>query len=230
MVQTNEIISQYNLESHVAYNSNSKNKSKLGWLDDTLNAWIEINKDLINHSPNDAAYLYDEQTNVSLLSSAAYKAGLLSLAEYSSLKSRDTTNREYKGRTDLYISEKNKGKKHAIIEAKQIFIGTKENIYERIANTLVEESKSSKNSDLHIDKKISCVFVIPRFKKLKTAEALSDKCKKIIIDIGIHHGAVAWYTPKYNISTGKNISRANEDNPYFFTGIFLILKPVKMQS
>lgn len=136
----------------------------LGWLRPVLRSWIG----LIGRygqvmrgdgDDGDAAYWHAETTNVALLSAAAWVAGLVSLNEYPSEKTKKLRETGY-GRTDLFISGPRRASPCAVIEGKQCFpIHAVTDIGALLDRSLAEALDDARNSDTSCDLRLGAVFV-----------------------------------------------------------------------
>lgn len=168
-----------------------------------LKCWIELNSEYSAVEKGDAAYWYNELTNVGILSSAAWKAGWVSLTETQIMKGARHRPKHY-GRSDLYIANKKHGE---YIEAKfqTVTFDHRSEFREMIIKKIKlsrKDAKATSGRDQYSS--TSILFVVPSIsesrlsgKKSDNSRIVTDRITSMIQGLnGEKHHIKAWCFPR----------------------------------
>ncbi|MFZ0153113.1 hypothetical protein [Pseudomonas sp.] len=184
------------------------NNPRLEFLRPALERWFDC-IDRLNQTlgDNEAAYWHGTQTNLSLLSAAAWQAELVTLQHHQSKKQRDEGERE--GRCDLYIANREEA---AYLQTSQR--------WPRIArldlnNALQETVYAARQVAAPSQLKVAALFASP-FKAGQHASP--EELQDLVDDLQKHTAcAIAWYFP---YAYRKLHNEAGQYHP----GVALLLK------
>lgn len=189
------------------------------WMRETLNMWCElIDRYALGH--DDAAYWFSENTNSSLLVSAACCAGTIGLTEYPCEKSKG------KGRADFYISQRRKSDKHScVFETKQAYPAPGSNFVALVGRGLDRAVDDANASDKSCDNRAGALFVVPKVDPSLDANSTRDFLRQKIREIAecVDFDAIAWTFPHIDNALICE-ERNNPHNIYQWPGIMLLLK------
>lgn len=146
--------------------------------------WFALTKILNTYAEKlerDLPHYYNERATVSFLNAAAWKADLIAIEEYSTLKSRGDSS--YSGRCDLYLAQQDGIE--AEFEAKQNWItgsaGADQTAISNWINLALDAARQNKSTDL----KYGMNFLVPEISAslgMEQASSIYDQWKREFLD------------------------------------------------
>ena len=127
--------------------------------------WKNAHEEYMNSTGGDLSYAYNERVNISFLAAAAWKAGLVCLEEFATVKQAKRDRRsKRRGRGDLYISS---GKDHYYFEAKQswIYLKSKDSVIEKNLKKDILAAQADCKRTKHKDHTYALNFICPYLQK-----------------------------------------------------------------
>lgn len=166
----------------------------------------------------DAAYWYNERSNISVLSGAAWRCGRIALEEFQQKKGyRNRQKRN--GRCDLWISTETE---EDLIEAKfkWISLRSKRNstFVDAIMDNAISDAKRTRAND--VDANAIAVGFFPVYTPNQFIKDIDKLIESSLSEFhGIDYHALAWSFPKENRTTISSTG-------YLCPGIFMVVKNV----
>ena len=154
--------------------TSGNNGEKLKWLEPVFHGWRNIIYQSVQIVPDDPAYLYQERPQVSLLASGAWLCpNFVAFQEYSSDKSPSGDDTK-KGRTDLYLSDR---EKHLELEAKycNVLFKTKFGSLVKALENAVKAAAENQGTELNV----GVAFYIVRLKGGEISKR-DERCRQLI--------------------------------------------------